>query len=45
MITYKVRDTQIPKPYEVAGRMERVKWDHPDIKQAYEQFSQKKMRQ
>lgn len=41
VITYKVRDTQIPKPYEVAGRMERVKWDHPDIKQAYEQFSRK----
>lgn len=41
VITYKVRDTQLPKTYEVKGRVERVKWDHPDIKQAYADFSRK----
>ncbi|WP_306979578.1 GNAT family N-acetyltransferase [Alkalicoccobacillus murimartini] len=41
VITYKVRDTQIPKSYEVKGRMERVKWDHSDIKQTYSDFSKK----
>ncbi|WP_078392768.1 GNAT family N-acetyltransferase [Shouchella patagoniensis] len=41
VITYTVRDTQIPKPYDVPGRIERVPFHHEDIRQAYETFAKK----
>ncbi|AIC94272.1 MULTISPECIES: GNAT family N-acetyltransferase [Shouchella] len=41
VITYTVRDTQIPKPYDVPGRIERVSFHDKDIRKAYEQFSKK----
>ncbi|MFS0786477.1 GNAT family N-acetyltransferase [Shouchella sp. 1P09AA] len=41
VITYTVRDTQIPKPYDVPGRIERVAFDDKDIRSAYDHFSKK----
>ncbi|MCM3549008.1 GNAT family N-acetyltransferase [Alkalihalobacillus clausii] len=41
VITYTVRDTQIPKPYDVPGRIERVEFADKDIRTVYAQFSQK----
>ncbi|UTR08120.1 GNAT family N-acetyltransferase [Alkalihalobacillus sp. LMS6] len=41
VITYTVRDTQIPKPYDVPGRIERVAFDDKDIRSAYDCFSKK----
>ncbi|WP_059105730.1 GNAT family N-acetyltransferase [Shouchella shacheensis] len=41
VITYTVRDTQLPKPYELPGHMERVANDDADIKKAYQAFSKK----
>lgn len=41
VISYSVRDTQLPKAYEVPGRIERVDFDHKDIRTAYKHFSHK----
>ncbi|PAD18221.1 GNAT family N-acetyltransferase [Shouchella clausii] len=41
VITYTVRDTQIPKPYDVPGRIERVEFADKDIRTVYDQFSHK----
>ncbi|MBM7841011.1 putative acetyltransferase [Alkalihalobacillus xiaoxiensis] len=41
VISYSVRDTQIPKPSAVPGRIERVSFHHRDIKKTYNDFSKK----
>jgi len=38
-VKYKIRDTQLPKLFDVSGRTARVDWDHPDKERIYELFS------
>ena len=38
-ITYTVKDSQLPKPVEVPGMVERVPIDHQDVFQTYDRFA------
>lgn len=37
-LTYNIRDTQLPKPVEVSGMMERVEDDETDLKRVHQAF-------
>ncbi|RFB38409.1 MULTISPECIES: GNAT family N-acetyltransferase [Brevibacillus] len=40
MIDYQIKDTQLPKMYEVSGRMIRADFTHPDLQQVYATFAE-----
>lgn len=40
-MTFKIKDTQLPKPVSVPGNVERLAYDDPDVIKVYDQFANK----
>lgn len=39
LMTFSIKDTQLPKLVQVPGMVERVECEHPDVKRTYERFA------